>query len=528
MNNKYYKYRIDQVRVGLDYSDNQVLSKISRETALKKDSILKFNIVKKSVDARKAPQYILSVEINSDTKIRKKNRNVHILNKEEKPLSIKHIGKQKKQPVIVGAGPAGLWAAWYLAKSGLCPILLERGEEASERRITVNNFWNKGILNKESNVLYGEGGAGLFSDGKLTARSKDKGRVKMFLDLLVSHGASKDILIDTHPHIGSDLLMQIVPSIREEIISLGGEIFFSETLKELIISNQKLTSIKTDKREIVTDKLLLATGHSARDIYRMLAEKEVALRNKPFAIGVRLELPQEHIDRNRYRCYDSRLGAASFRLTRKETEDTRACYTFCMCPGGQVISCAHEPGMLTSNGMSYSKRAMPSGNAAFLVPVIPTDHEHLDVHHALSGIKFQEELEKKAFLAGGGDFALPASDLKSFLQGTTPDKLAQYCSPHRVKAADINSILPEFISKTLGDAIPPMLSQLGNPDPSKVMIYGTETRSSSPVQIARDENGESINTKGLFPAGEGAGYAGGIVSSGIDGLKAAQAIVESY
>lgn len=528
MNSQTYYYRIDQIRTSLDYNDQKILLRIYRETGLKKDDITSFKVIKRSVDARNAPQYILSVEIETKNRIKRKSRNTHIIESRETPLKVNFTGKQKLQPVVVGAGPAGLWAAWYLAKAGTNPILLERGEEASKRKDTVNKYWNEGILNKESNVLFGEGGAGLFSDGKLTARSKDKGRVRMFLDLLVKHGASEDILIETHPHIGSDELMKIVPSIREEIKTLGGEIHFSTTVQDIIVESNQITALKTNKAEIKTDKLILATGHSARDIYKLLSKKSVALKSKPFAIGLRLEIPQDHIDKNRYRCYDPRLGAASFRLTRKENNDFRACYTFCMCPGGQVISCAHEEGMITSNGMSYSRRSMPSGNAAFLVPVLPADHEQLSSNKALTGIIFQEELEKRAFIAGGGNYALPASDLTSFVNNTVPAKLANYCSPHHVKAANLNSLLPDFISKTLRNAIPPMLSQLGNPDPLSVMLYGTETRSSSPVQVTRDENGESVSTKGLFPAGEGAGYAGGIVSSGVDGLKAAESLVASY
>lgn len=525
---KIYSYKVDQIRVPLDYDNSMVLSKVSREIRLKKEFIKDVSIIKRSIDARQKPQYTLSVEIQCEKPIKHKSRNVQTIKEKIAPLSVQFIGQQKERPVIVGAGPAGLWAAWYLAKAGLKPILIERGEQASERKKSVSSFWAKGTLNKESNVLYGEGGAGLFSDGKLTARSKDRGRVKMFLDLLVKHGASKEILIDTHPHIGSDLLMKIVPSIREEIKTLGGDVYFSTSLESIVSENGSIKSIKTNKDEIKTDRVILAIGHSARDTYRMLVENGVKLQNKPFAMGVRLELPQEHIDKNRYRCYDPRLGAASFRLTRKENHDIRACYSFCMCPGGQVISCANEEGLLTSNGMSYSKRSLPSGNAAFLVPVTTEDHQHLNTIDNLTGIAFQEQLEREAFKAGGSDYALPASDLSSFLNKTMPVNLAEYCSPNRVKAADLNSILPEFISKTLRSAIPPMLSQLGSPDPSTVMIYGTETRSSSPVQIIRDENGESISLKGLYPAGEGAGYAGGIVSSGIDGLKAAESIVNSY
>lgn len=523
-----FKYKIDQIRVGLSYDDNHIISKICRETALKKDLIVSHKIIKRSIDARKKPQYILSVEISTTVKIRKKTRNIHIIESQTKPLSINVIGPQKTTPVVVGAGPAGLWAAWYLAKAGLKPILIERGEEATDRKKSVNQFWNKGLLNNESNVLFGEGGAGLFSDGKLTARSKDRGRVKMFLDLLVKHGASPEILIDTHPHIGSDLLMKIVPSIRQEIIDLGGTVNFSTRLDDIEIVNNEICSIETSKGKILTNNLILAIGHSARDTYRMLSSKGITINSKSFAIGIRLELPQEHINNNRYRCYDKRLGSASFRLTRKETNSSRACYSFCMCPGGQVISCANSDGMLTSNGMSYSKRSLPSGNAAFLVPVLPSDHIHLQDKDILTGIAFQEELERKAFTAGGSDFSLPASDLTSFINNSVPNRVSQYCSPHRIKTANLNQILPKFISDSLKVSIPAMLSQLGSPNPENIMLYGTETRSSSPIQLIRDENGQSVSLKGLYPAGEGAGYAGGIVSSGIDGLKAAESVVNSY
>lgn len=523
-----FNYRVDQIRVDLSYTNEQITSKICRETALKKEFIKSQEITKRSIDARKKPQYILSVNISTIKKIRKKSRNIYFIENQPEPSTINFIGPQKNAPVVVGAGPAGLWAAWYLSKAGLNPILIERGEEATIRKRSVNQFWNSGLLNKESNVLFGEGGAGLFSDGKLTARSKDRGRVRMFLDLLVKHGASPDILIDTHPHIGSDLLMKIVPSIRQEIIDLGGTINFSTRLDDIEIIDNRVSAIETSKGKILTDKLILAIGHSARDTYRMLSSKGISINSKPFAIGIRLELPQEHINNNRYRCYDKRLGSASFRLTRKETSSSRACYSFCMCPGGQVISCANTDEMLTSNGMSYSKRSLPSGNAAFLVPVLPSDHCHLENKDILTGIAFQEELERKAFIAGGSDFALPASDLTSFINNSEPHKLADYCSPHRIKPANLNNILPKFISDSLKVSIPPMLSQLGSPNPKDIMLYGTETRSSSPIQLSRDEKGQSINLKGLYPTGEGAGYAGGIVSSGIDGLKAAESVANTY
>ena len=524
---KKFSYRISQVRVPLDYTDETVLKRVSRLAKVPVKKIISTKIVRKSIDARKNPSYVLTVDISTPFLI-KTLHNIKPISENSEDLSPKNIGIQKDRPVIIGAGPAGLWAAWYLAKSGVKPILVERGEKVLKRAKSVNRFWKEGILNEESNVLYGEGGAGLFSDGKLTARSKDKGRVLQFLNLLVKHGASKEILIETHPHIGSDRLLKIIPSIREEIIALGGEIRFSSKLTELTVEKNKLVSIRINDKEISCSRLILATGHSARDIYDLLEKNGISQKAKPFAVGVRLELSQDLINNSQYRCYSEKLGAASFRLTQKATDFNRACYSFCMCPGGEVISCASEKGHLTTNGMSLQNRSKEFGNAAFLIPVSPIDLQKEYGESAFAGINFQKDLEQKAYILSGNNYAIPASNLSDFLNNVTPKKELVNYSASRIKTSNVNTILPAFIKDNLHSAIPKMLNKLGSPDPDKIIIYAPETRSSSPIQISRDENGESINTKGVFPAGEGAGYAGGIVSSGVDGLKAAESVVKSY
>ena len=521
-----YKYIVNQIRVPVDYTDIIITKKVSRFCRIPSSLIVSCKVVKRSIDARKTPQYVLSLEVITNNPIKFKHNSIIEKRTISDKFSMPKIKGIHQQPVVVGAGPAGLIAALTLSQAGLKPILIDRGEAVFDRQKTVNNYWKKGVINEESNVLYGEGGAGLFSDGKLTARSKQKETVRDFLKILIDHGASKNILIDTHPHIGSDKLLTILPSIREEIIRLGGDIRFSTKLTDIIVENGSITRIKTDKDVIKTDILILAIGHSARDTYRMLYKKGIEMRAKPFAIGVRLELSQDQINSSRYICNRENIGAAEFRLTKKPSTNARASYSFCMCPGGQVISCASTKGQITSNGMSFSKRSLPMGNAAFLVPITPEDFGD-NTNDPLSGITFQEKLESYAFTAGGSDYSLPASNLEEYLKDITPISMPKYYSPHRIKLANLNEILPDFINKTLHYNIPNMLKELGNPDPKDVILYGTETRSSAPLQIIREKNGVSVNTKGLYPAGEGAGYSGGIVSSGIDGLKIAREIIMS-
>jgi uncharacterized FAD-dependent dehydrogenase len=372
-------------------------------------------------------------------------------------------------------------------------------------------------------VLYGEGGAGLFSDGKLTSRSKDRRRVRRLLEVLVACGAPTDIMVDAEPHLGSDILLAIVPEMRRRVCELGGEVRFGAKLEKLLIEDGVLRGAVVNGEELRADLCVLATGHSARDTYSMLAESGVALESKPFAVGVRVELPQHRIDAARWGGPVPVLGHASFRMTRKPENGMQACYTFCMCPGGVVIACASEPGMPTTNGMSYSARELPFGNAAFLVPVGIDDFGGKGM---LAGVEFQRRLEKAAFEAGGGGYGLPGQRLVEFLAGAGASALPEERSCERAVAAQLRGLLPGYIEATLLSAVPQMLAGMRGAVLDEMVVYASETRSSSAVRVLRGDDGVSLNVAGLYPAGEGAGYAGGIVSSGIDGLRAAESVLQ--
>ncbi len=429
------------------------------------------------------------------------------------------------RPVVVGAGPAGLLAAWRLAKAGAKPIVIERGEPVAERRSRVGEFWAEGTLDPESNALFGEGGAGLFSDGKLTTRSKQRAHLRTVLELLVACGGDESILVDAEPHVGSDKLGKIVHSLRHQIGLLGGEVRFGSRLDGVEIDDGKLVSVTVNGEQIATDHCILATGHSARDVYHMLADVGVPLEAKAFAVGVRIEMPQLQIDKSQFGrdAGHERLGPASFRLTRRDEAGVRACYSFCMCPGGTVIACASSAGELTTNGMSYSGRDGLYGNAAFLVPVRPEDFG--GDADPLAGIAWQQAIEAKAFAAGGGNGSLPGMNLKDFVARNEWPVLSAGRSCERAVVSNLHDILPDFVSDTLVHAIPRMLDKLSDIRPRDGVVYGAETRSSSPVRIVRGKDFQSTGVAGLYPVGEGAGYAGGIVTSAIDGLRAAEALL---
>jgi len=520
------RLRINQLPVRLAYGESDVLKAIGRKLRCQCEQLNGLEILRRSLDARKKdrePRYVLSIEVDYSGKPpRFQQGQIERAPQPEAPLVFPQSPKTESAPVVIGAGPAGLMAALTLAEAGQKPLLIERGAETPEREKQVEAYWKSGELNPESNVLYGEGGAGLFSDGKLTARSKDRARIRRFFETLISCGASPDILLDAMPHIGSDDLTHIIPAIRNRIWELGGACAFNSKLEGLHIENGALRGIVASGKEIRTDTCFLATGHSAREIYSLLADQHVPLEAKPFAIGVRLEIPQQRIDVAQYGKWARlpQLGRASFRLTRKEEGDARRCYSFCMCPGGLVISCASSEGLITSNGMSLSARDKPFGNAAFLVPVELTDFP-TGGKPALAGIEFQKKLEQAAFEAGGSNYDLPAVRLIDFLEkqkGELPDdRSCLQSSP-----ALLQDIFPGFVSTTLEAAIPKMLDELNGTPLEEAVLYGAETRSSSPVRILRTSNGESTGVKGLFPCGEGAGYAGGIVSSALDGMKIAE------
>lgn len=528
------RIRIQQIQVPLAYTDAIILNRASRKLGCKPAAVADLAIVRRSLDARARhaePVYVLTVDVTLSTApwgdaAPPHGLEVIVPSPPDVPLPRVTMDAGRLRPVVVGAGPAGLMAAYQLAKAGVRPLLIDRGEDAAARTPKVAQFWNRGVLDPESNVLYGEGGAGLFSDGKLTARSKARGRIRDFMELLHACGADGSVVIDSDPHVGSDRLMEIVPRLRERIIAAGAEVQFQSRLDDILVERGELRGVVVNGREMACRHCVLAVGHSARDVHALLARRGVALEAKPFAMGVRLEVPQDAIDRSQYGRYAGHalLGPASFRLTHHESSGVRSCYSFCMCPGGRVISCASEPEMLTTNGMSYAKRSLTYGNAAFLVPVQPGDYPAKE-NSALAGMEFQRTVERKAFARAGGAYGVGACLLTDFLARRVSTSLPEGRSCPRSTPVEIREILPEFVTHTLEKAIPLMIDELRGINVDQAILYAPETRSSSPLWMLRNTEGESINTRGLYPAGEGAGYAGGIVSSAIDGMRAAEHVI---
>ena len=530
------KIILTQFSIDLDYTQGSLRRAVEMKLGVGAADMLSCIVLRRSIDARDRSgpvRFTLKIEAELhdafDSSQWLKMTGVEIVTDSPPPAPsvIQNVPNLADPPVVVGAGPAGLLAAWRLAMSGLAPILIERGAPAEERHRSVAKFWSQGQLDPDDNVLFGEGGAGLYSDGKLTTQSKLRGPMRTVLQLLVQCGADDSILIDAEPHVGSDRLAKIVPALREMIIAKGGQVRFHSRLEGMELDDGQLTGVIVNGQRIATRHCLLATGHSARDVYHMLHDAGVTLEPKPFAIGVRVEAPQAQIDRAQFgpSAGHERLGAASFRLTRRPQGRARACYSFCTCPGGLVIACASSPGMLTTNGMSMSQRSSGYGNAAFLVPIAPADFGGSDAD-PLAGIAWQGRIEAAAFLAGGSDFSLPACTLADFLARRTPESLSDDRPGQRAVPADIHAILPDYVSETLTDAVPIMMRRMRQVVAEQCTVYGAETRSSSPVRITRDkETFQSLSARGLYPVGEGAGYAGGIVTSAIDGLRAAESLL---
>ena len=523
-------YRIHQLILPLDYEEKDLRAAVCRKLGCRADQLLAVSIVRRSVDSRPrchGPVFVLSVEVRTSAAIDLPADDVEAFSPEDFDVPPVLKNKGRLRPVVVGAGPAGLMAALTLAGAGLNPLILERGASCDARSEKVRLFWKHGSLDPQTNVLFGEGGAGLFSDGKLTSRSKDRPRVRRFLDTLVRCGAPENIRIDAEPHLGSDALMRIVPKLRRHIEENGGEFRFNALLEDMRVENGSLRALRVNGSWMDADACMLAAGHSARDMYGMLDGAGATLAAKPFAVGVRLELAQDRIDRAQWGRWAGhpRLGAAAFRLTHSGRDPHRACYTFCMCPGGEVIPCASAPGEMTTNGMSYAARSGAFANAAFLVPVDPQDFPASEnLPGVLAGCEFQADIERAVFASGGSDYSLPASDLESFLKGRAPEGLPRR-SWARSRPADIRRCLPDFVADSLADAIPAMLKRLKGVGPEEVLLYAAETRSSSPVRVLRGKDGQALGVRGLFPCGEGSGYAGGIVSSAVDGIIAAEALL---
>jgi len=505
------RYRINEIKLNIDEPFENIPRKIEKKLGLKKSSIgdFDYSVIKESIDARdkKNIRYVYTVDFNSDINLEKKGiKNFAIAPNMERVELKKGEYYSNKRPVVVGFGPCGMFAALELAKYGMKPIVIERGGKINKRIKDVNEFWTKGLLDEESNVLFGEGGAGTFSDGKLTTGISDP-RIRYVLETLVEAGAPADILYKQKPHIGTDVLRLVVRNIRNQIIELGGEIKFNTKMERInILKDEVLSIITSDEEVIYTDSVVIAIGHSARDTFSMFKKQGIKMEQKPFSIGVRIEHPQELIDKAQYG--DNKgLPPAEYKLAHK-AKNGRGVYSFCMCPGGEVITTTTKKGELSVNGMSYRKRNSRTANSGILCDVRCTDFDSDDV---LAGIEFQRKYERIAFKNGGGEYKPPKSTYIEFLHDVGD-------------GSKVNECLPEFAREAIKEAIPKFGKKIKGFDNKETIIKAVETRSSSPVRIVRNECFES-NIKGLFPGGEGAGYAGGITSAACDGLKIAERII---
>lgn len=516
---------INNVNLPLDTDFSDLKPYAARALKIDTSAVESARLYRKSVDARKKNELhfccsmLAELNINENAALKKaKNASVYAPREYVWRISEK---RPETRPVIVGFGPAGMFAALFLARAGLRPLALERGRDADSRTADVNRFFAGGELNPESNVQFGEGGAGTFSDGKLNTGIKDF-RCRAVLEELYKHGAPESILTDAKPHIGTDILVSVVKSIREEIISLGGEVRFETRLDNLRFMDGRLVAAVTADEEISCERLILATGHSARDTLIMLKENCVNMIRKPFSMGVRIEHLQSDINKALYGdfAFHPALSAADYKLA-AHLENGRGVYTFCMCPGGEVINASSEAGGIAVNGMSRSKRDGVNANSALLVSVEPEDLEGDDV---LAGCTLQRKTEQAAYNFAGG--AVPVSTVGSFVFGkpfeitkVKPTVKPEYAS------ADFEKIFPSFICDSLKEGILLFNKKIkGFADESSVLT-APETRSSSPVRILRGEDGQSLSHRGIYPCGEGAGYAGGIMSAAVDGLKTAEALL---
>lgn len=527
--------RIGQLKLNPDHSEKELVQKIAKTLRISEKEILGFQIKKQSIDARKKPElkyvYTVDVKLQNEQQILKKQKNAQISSVNESVYAFPKTGVTpcKHRPVIIGCGPAGMFCAYLLAEHGYKPILFERGASVEERINDIETFCNTGVLKEQSNVQFGEGGAGTFSDGKLNTLVKDAhGRNKKVLQIFVDNGAPKEILYINKPHIGTDVLIDVVRNMRNQILAWGGEIHFHSQFTDFALENGKLSSVTivSDGKEQTyqAEHLVLAIGHSARDTFSMLYEKQLPIVAKPFAVGVRVEHKQQMINDSQYGSNSPyKLPAASYKVT-ANLPNKRGVYSFCMCPGGYVVNASSEQGHLAVNGMSYNARDGVNANSAIIVTVTPDDFGSV---HPLAGVEFQRKLEKKAFQVGNGK--VPVQRFGDFCKNQPTKELGEI-SPQIKGAytlANVREIFPHELAESIELGIKSFDKQIQGFANDDVILSGVESRTSSPVRITRNEELQIENT-GIYPCGEGAGYAGGITSAAMDGIKVAEMIATNF
>jgi Uncharacterized FAD-dependent dehydrogenases len=524
--------RVTQVKLTIKHTQEALLKKLLTLLHIKEEDVLSYTIRRQSIDARKKPAlffvYTIDVEVKEERKLLKRHqKNANISKISLVPYVFPSSGERKlsHRPVVVGSGPAGLFCTYMLAKAGYKPLLIERGASVKERIKDVETFWETGELLPNSNVQFGEGGAGTFSDGKLNTVVKDSsGRNTEVLELFVKFGAPAEILYVNKPHIGTDLLCKIIHRIRTAIIKYGGEVRFHTQLTNISCNNQTLESIEVNHEETIkTEALILALGHSARDTFEMLYNVGLEMQAKSFALGVRIEHPQSLINQAQYGMEAPELPAADYKLT-AQLANGRSVYTFCMCPGGYVLNASSEDKKLAINGMSYHARDGENANSAVVVNVTPKDYKS---NHPLAGLAFQRSLEEKAFRLGNG--CIPIQRFEDYCKGVKTTKEMTILSNTKGKAvyANIRDIFPQELQEALEEGIYAFDKKLRGFASKDAILSAVESRTSSPIRIPRKDSFLSSIT-GVYPCGEGAGYAGGITSAAIDGLKVAEAIASTY
>ncbi|WP_158968437.1 NAD(P)/FAD-dependent oxidoreductase [Paraglaciecola sp. L3A3] len=525
--------RLNEIKLPLNHDENALPQAILQKLGIANTELMSFKVFKRAYDARNKNQilliYILDVEVqNQQALLDAFAADPHV--RETPDMTYQFVAQAPKEltsrPVVIGLGPCGLFAALILAQMGFRPIVLERGKEVRERTKDTFGFWRKKPLNTESNVQFGEGGAGTFSDGKLYSQIKDRKHYgRKVLNEFVAAGAPEEILYVSKPHIGTFKLVNMVEKMRAEIIKLGGEIRFSTRVDKLdIVDNQIKGLCLSNDEYLATEHVILAVGHSARDTFEMLHEIGVYVEAKPFSIGFRIEHEQSMIDQCRFgnNAGNPILGAADYKLVH-HCKNGRSVYSFCMCPGGTVVAAASEAGRVVTNGMSQYSRHERNANSAIVVGITP-EQDYPD--HPLAGIELQRRLEELAFKVGGENYHAPAQLIGDFLKGKSSEQLGEVKPSYTpgVTLTDLAKVVPDYVVAAIREAIPAFDRKIKGFAKTDGLLTGVETRTSSPVCIKRGKDLQSINTKGLYPAGEGAGYAGGIWSAGIDGIKVAEAL----